>query len=152
MSADGRRGFVGVDRHWLADSRLADRDLRLMLWLDSHTDEYLSKLNVSTAAQQLGWSRNKMIRSLENLIDLELISSYQVPMKGGGTRTEIRLHLSAWSDRDAVPQRNSAMVHDETPTVCRNETTTTSNPSTEESSSETPKPPASTEVEVVPEW
>lgn len=146
MSADGRRGFVTVDRLWLADPRLSEAGLRLMLWLDSHTDKYLGNLGLTRVAGELGWSRNKVKRAMANLLELELVSSEQIPMQGGGSRTRITLHHSRWSDRDAGPQRTSALVHDEARTVVHNGPPTYSNPNIEESSLETPLPPATTEV------
>lgn len=146
MTADGRRGHVSVSRHWLADPTLTDSDLRLMLWLDSHTDSYLNNLNASTTAEQIGWSRNRVKRTIAHLEELGLIDTEQFKMKGGGTRTHITIHLDLWTDGQSLtsdndgPRRTGALVHGEARALVHGDATTTSKSNGEESSLETPTP------------
>ena len=109
-TSTGRRGYVAIDRRWLADPELSDSALRLMLWLDSHSDEYLSSLNVSRTAEELGWSRNRVKRSVSDLEALGLLSTEQVFHAGSGSRTRFTLHLSRWTTPG--PQRTTPLVHD----------------------------------------
>jgi hypothetical protein len=71
MSDTGRIGWVGIDRHWLSDPSLSDSDLRLMLWLTSHTEEFRSRLHVKACAEQIGWSRDRVKRALVSLEALD---------------------------------------------------------------------------------
>ncbi|WP_373067581.1 hypothetical protein [Gemmatimonas sp.] len=148
MTSTGRRGYVGVDRRWLNNPDLSDSALRLMLWLDSHSDEYLQALNILRTSEEIGWSRNRVKRTMEELEGLGLISTEQLSRQYGGTVTRITLHLDPWSDG---PSRTSAMVHGEARAVVHGEARTTSNPNTEESNLETPQPPKGDEVEIVDE-
>ena len=75
MTSTGRRGYVTADRRWLADERLTDSGLRLMLWLDSHSDEYLTALHVKRTAEEIGWSRDRVTRTLTGLEELGLITT-----------------------------------------------------------------------------
>lgn len=134
-TSTGRRGFVGVDRRWLADERLSDSALRLMLWLDSHSDQYLMALSLSRTADEIGWSRNRVKRTIEDLESLGLVKTEQLPRMGGGTRTQITLDLSLWSDgggpsrtSDDGPSRTSAVVHREARAVVHRGAPTTSTP------------------------
>lgn len=149
MTSTGRRGYVGIDRRWLADPDLSDTALRFMLWLDSHTDEYLAATNISRAADQLGWGRNRVKRAIEELEGLGLISTEQIGHQSGGKVTRFTLHLTEWSDG---PRWRDASRHGDATAMVHGDATTTSTPNDEESSSGTPKPPATTDVEVVPEW
>ena len=108
-TSTGRRGVATVSRQWLADSRLSSTMLHLMLWLESHSDEYLARLDVKRSAKELGWSRSRVIRAVTELEELGLISTEQVPF-GQGTRTRFTLHLDEWSDPDRVPKRDTPRV------------------------------------------
>jgi hypothetical protein len=133
-TSTGRRGWVGVDRNWLTDDRLSDSGLRLMLWLESHTDEYLAAMNVKRTAEALGWKRDRVRRHLDALTDLGLISVGQEARKYGGTVSRITLHLDAWTDgpRRATdpetdgPRRASAVAHGEARAVAYREAPTNS--------------------------
>ena len=149
MTSTGRRGYVGIDRRWLADPDLSDSALRLMLWLDSHTHEYLRCLNFTRTADEIGWSRNRVKRTIDDLTELGLVSVEHERRTGGGTVARITLHHEVWSDGS---RRTSATVHDGPSAVVHGDAPTTSNPNLEESSSGTPKPPATTEVEVLEQW
>ena len=46
-----------------------------MLWLDSHTDDYLRDLNTDRIARELGWSRNTVTARLEELAGHGLIAT-----------------------------------------------------------------------------
>jgi len=151
MTSTGRRGYVGVDRRWLANPDLTDPALRLMLWLDSHTHEYLRDLGVKRMSAETGWSRNRIKRAIDCLEGLDLITVEQVPHRDPNkTQTRVTIHHEEWSDRG--PQQTPGGVRNEAQGGVRNGAPTTSNPNVEESSSGTPKPPATTDVEVVPEW
>lgn len=151
MTSTGRRGYVGIDRRWLADPDLSDSALRLMLWLDSHTHEYLRDLNVKRITAEIGWSRNRVKRTLDDLVNLGLVSVEQVPHADPRkTRTLVTLHHEVWSERG--PRQTPAGVHDGPPGGVHGGAPTTSNPTDEESSSGTPKPPATTQPDVMPEW
>ena len=136
-TSTGRRGYVGIDRRWLNNPDLTDSALRLMLWLDSHSDEYLAALNISRSADELGWSRNRVKRAMSQLEDLGLITTAQLPRQYGGTVTRITLHLEVWSggsprttDKQTDgPRQTSAVVHDEARAVVHDEAPTTSTPS-----------------------
>lgn len=108
MTSTGRRGFVGIDRRWLADERLSDSALRLMLWLDSHSDEYLSALDVKRTAEEIGWSRDRVRRQLDALEELGLVTTEQVHHPRSGSRTRITLHLTQWSEHRATRQGTEA--------------------------------------------
>jgi len=149
VTSTGRRGFVGIDRRWLADPDLSDSALRLMLWLDSHTHEYLRCLNFTRTAEEMGWSRNRVKRTIDDLTELGLVSVEHERRTGGGTVARITLHHEVWSDGS---RRTSATVHDGPAAVVHGDAPTTSNPTDEESNSGTPKPPASTDVQVVEKW
>jgi len=127
MTSTGRRGYVGVDRRWLADERLTDSMLRLMLWLDSHSDEYLAALHIKRTADEIGWGRNRVARTLELLAELGLVSTEHVYHAGSGKATRITLHLDAWSEHDAS-RRSTTVLHDEAPSVLHGEAPTTSTP------------------------
>lgn len=123
-TSTGRRGYVGVARHWLADDRLTDGMLRLMLWLDSHSDEYLQALSVKRTADEIGWSRDRVKRTLDALEELGLVSTELVPHLGSGKRTYITLHLDAWTEGYATPQgtgmphgKAQGMPHGKAPTT-----------------------------------
>lgn len=126
-TSTGRRGFVGVDRNWLADQRLTDSALRLMMWLESHTDEYLASLDKKRAAQEIGWSRDRVSRTLDSLTELGLVSTEQVHHVGSGQRTLITLHLDAWSVHGATRQ-GTPVPHGKAPSVPYGKAPTTSNP------------------------
>lgn len=115
MTTTGRRGWVGVSRDWLANPELSDGALRLMLWLDSHSDEYLASLSMLRTADEIGWSRNRVKRTVEELERLGLITTEQLQRRAGGTRTRFVLHLDRWStmEQRGGPSRSSAVVHDE---------------------------------------
>lgn len=149
MTSTGRRGFVGIDRRWLANTALSDGALRLMCWLDSHSDEYLARMNVSSTADSLGWGRPRVMRTIKQLEDLGLISTEQMPREHGGTITRFTLHLDRWTD---VSPRYSAMYHGDARAVYHGDTPSSSNPIVEESTLETPKPPATTEAVVLELW
>ena len=133
-TSTGRRGYVAVDRRWLADPNLSDSALRLMLWLESHTDEYLAAMNMSKASDALGWSRNRIKRTVTELEALGLVSTEQLPRQHGGTVTRFSLHLSVWSDGPSQtsdtetdgPPRTSAVVHGEARAVVHGGAPTTS--------------------------
>ena len=120
-TSTGRKGWVGVDRRWLAAPELEDGALRLMLWLESHSDEFLARMNIAKTAEALGTSRNRVKRLVGVLEELNLISTEQMPRQYGGTVTKFTLHLDAWSGGPIQttvpvsdgPQRTSAMVHGE---------------------------------------
>jgi hypothetical protein len=120
-TSTGRKGWVGVDRRWLADPELEDGALRLMLWLESHSDEFLARMNIAKTAEALGTSRNRVKRLVGVLEELGLISTEQLPRQYGGTVTKFTLHLDAWSDgpRQTIdpatggPDQTGAMVHGE---------------------------------------
>lgn len=151
MTSTGRRGFVGVDRRWLANPDLTDPALRLMLWLDSHTHEYLRDLGVKRMSAETGWSRNRIKRAIDCLEGLDLITVEQVPHRDPNkTQTRVTIHHEQWSDRG--PQQTPGGVRNEAQGGVRNGAPTTSNPNVEESSSGTPKPPATTRPDVMPEW
>lgn len=95
--------------------------LHLMLWLESHSDEYLARLDVKRTAKELGWSRSRVIRAVTELEELGLISTEQVPF-GQGTRTRFTLHLDEWSDPDRVSKRDTPRVPKQDTAVYRNET------------------------------
>ena len=109
-TSTGRRGFVTIDRTWLEQSDLTDGAMRLMLWLESHSDEYLGRMYISRSAERLGWGRNRVKRMIAELESLGLISTEQMPREFGGTVTKFTLHLDAWT---AGPQQTIAMVHGE---------------------------------------
>lgn len=110
MTSTGRRGYVTADRRWLADERLTDSGLRLMLWLDSHSDEYLTALHVKRTAEEIGWSRDRVTRTLSGLEELGLITTQQVFDHRSGQRTRITLNLSAWTG-DCATRRGTAVPH-----------------------------------------
>ena len=95
--------------------------LHLMLWLESHSDEYLARLDVKRSAKELGWSRSRVIRAVTDLEELGLISTEQVPF-GQGTRTRFTLHLDEWSDPERVSKRDTPRVSKQDTPVYRNET------------------------------
>jgi len=141
MTSTGRRGYVGVDRRWLADKALSDSALRLMLWLESHTHEYLRDLNKQRVAKEIGWSRERVNRTISDLEELGLVSTEQIDRPLGGTRTEITLDLDEWS-RTGASRRDTAVSHDETRAVSHDETRTTSTLSVVGThSQEPPNPP-----------
>jgi hypothetical protein len=109
-TSTGRRGHVTVARAWLADSALSDSALRLMLWLDSHSDQYLSDLNVKRIAREVGWSRDRVKRTLADLDGLGLVSTAQIEHQAG-SRTLVTLHLEAWGE-GGLP-RATRGAHDE---------------------------------------
>lgn len=109
-TSTGRKGWVGVDRRWLAAPELEDGALRLMLWLESHSDEFLSRMNIKKTAESLGTSRNRVKRLVGVLEELGLVSTEQLPRQYGGTVTKFTLHLDAWSDG---PKQTTAVVHGE---------------------------------------
>ena len=125
MTSTGRRGYVGIDRRWLNDPDLTDSALRLMLWLDSHTHEYLRDLSVKRASLEIGWSRDRVKRTLDILEELGLITTEQIPHpEGGKTRTQMTLHQSAWTEGYATRQGTRmphggplGMPHGEAPTT-----------------------------------
>jgi hypothetical protein len=132
----GRRGSTTVHRHWLANPELSDSGLRLMLWLDSHTHQYLADLSVARVAKELTWGRNRVKRVITHLEQLGLLRAVQQDRPGGGTRTVITLHLSAWSEpvvhsdtatANDGPSQTSAMVHGEARAVVHGEAPTYSN-------------------------
>jgi hypothetical protein len=132
MTSTGRRGFVGVERAWLANPDLSDSGLRLMLWLDSHTHEYLRDLGVKRVAAEIGWSRNRVKRTLDELVDLGLVSVQQVPHTDGiNTRTLVTLHHEVWSE--GGPRRTPGGVHGDALGGVHGGAPTTSNPNGEES-------------------
>jgi hypothetical protein len=129
MTSTGRRGYVGIDRHWLNNPDLSDSALRLMLWLDSHSHEYLRDLSIKRTALEIGWSRDRVSRTLELLVELGLVSTEQVPHPDGGkTRTMITLHQDLWSDGYAT-RRGIRMPHGEAQGMPHGEAPTTSTPS-----------------------
>lgn len=134
MTSTGRRGYVGIDRRWISNPDLSDTALRFMLWLDSHSDEYLAAMNIARSAEQLGWGRNRVKRAIEELEALSLISTEQIDRRGGGTVTRFTLHLDEWSDG---PRWTSAMVHGDAPAMVHGDAPSTSTPNIEESSLET---------------
>jgi hypothetical protein len=96
--------------------------LHLMLWLASHSDEYLARLDIKRSASELGWSRSRVIRAVAELEELGLISTEQVPY-GQGTRTRFTLHLDEWSDPDRVSKRDTPDVPKrDTPDVPKRDT------------------------------
>jgi len=120
-----------VDRRWLADPNLSDSALRFMLWLESHTDEYLSGMNLTRCAEQIGWGRNRVKRTVAELEALGLVSTVQLPRRHGGTVTRFSLHLSVWSDGPSQttgdgPSWTGAVVHDEARAVVHGGAPTTS--------------------------
>jgi len=127
----GRYGSIAVHRSWLANPELTDSGLRLMLWLVSHSDEYLAAMNVHRAANELGWSRNRIKRTTAELESLGLVETEQIARAGGGTVTRFTLHLDLWSEPDRVihsdgPPCTSAMVHGEAPAMVHGGAPTTS--------------------------
>ena len=124
-TSTGRRGWVGIDRAWLTDDRLSSTDIHLMMWLDSHTEEYLAALHIKRSADELGWSRNRVIRSIVALESLGLISTEVVPY-GDGKRTRFTLHQTEWSDRGRAPKRNAPVSRNGTHPVLQNGTPTIS--------------------------
>ena len=148
MAATGRRGWVGIARHWLANPNLTDSALRLMLWLDSHTDDYLANLSARRIADEMGWSRSRVTRTLDSLTELGLLTTEQVPHpEGGKTRTLVTLHHDAWSDTYATPQ-DQRMQHGEAQRMQHGEASTTSTTSSEKSNVEPPTPTAEPTKEV----
>jgi len=132
-TSTGRRGWVGVSRHWLASPAIKDRTLRLMLWLDSHTDDYLADLNTTRIATELGWSRQSVRSALHELVSLELISTKQVPHPASGqTRTLVTLHHDRWSGEPVhIPGTEPTgdavtLVRDDAPPLVRNVPVSTS--------------------------
>ena len=75
-----------------------------------------------------------MKKSLANLAGLELISTEQHSVKGGGTRTHITLHLDAWTDGQSL---TSAVVKDRASALVKDCATTSSKSNGEESNIET---------------
>ena len=126
MTTTGRRGWVGVDRRWLADDRLSDSALRLMMWLDSHTHEYLRDLSARRIADEIGWSRDRVKRTLDKLEELDLITVKLVPLPSGGKRTFIVLDIGLWTDQSAALPQGHARPHDEAAARPYDEATTTS--------------------------
>jgi len=136
MGNTGRWGFVQVDRHWLENPDLGPVALVLMMWLTSHNETYLASVHMSSAAEQLGWSRNRVIRATETLEQLGLITTTQIKRRGGGTVTKFALHIDEWApsalaaasanEPSGVSKRNSAVYRNETRAVYRNETPSTS--------------------------
>lgn len=135
-TSTGRRGYVTVARHWLTDERLSSTDIHLMLWLDSHSDEYLAGLHIKRAAAELGWSRNRVIRSIDTLESVGLIGT-ELVQHGDGKRTRFTIHQSEWTEQDRVtkrdtppadcaPKRNTPVLRNEAHPVLRNGTPTTS--------------------------
>jgi hypothetical protein len=143
MTSTGRRGYVGIDRRWLEDPNLSDTAMRFMLWLDSHSDEYLAKMNITKSAERLGWGRNRVMRAVEELESLGLISTEKLDRRGGGTVTRFTLHLYEWSDG---PRWRDAPRHDDATASRHGDAPTKSTPSSEESNRETPQPPSTGEV------
>lgn len=131
MTSTGRRGYVGIDRRWISDPSLSDSSLRLMLWLDSHTHEYLRDLGVKRVAVEIGWSRNRVKRTLDELVELGLVSVQQVPHTDGiNTRTLVTLHHEVWSE--GGPRRTPGGVHGDAEGGVHGGAPTTSNPNGEE--------------------
>jgi hypothetical protein len=149
-TSTGRRGYVGIDRRWLADPNLSDGALRLMLWLDSHTDEFLAEMNITKAAESLGWGRNRAMRTIDELEGLGLVSTEKLARRSGGTVTRFTLHLTEWSDG---PQWRDASRHGDASASRHGDAPTTSTHNGEESSTETPLPPAVVgQLDVLEPW
>jgi hypothetical protein len=142
-TSTGRRGWVAVDRNWLTDERLSDGALRMMMWLESHSDDYLRRLHVKRIAKEIGWSRDRVTRTLNKLASLGLVSCGQVPDRAAGTRTMVVLNLDVWSDPDRATsqdpdratRRGTPVPHGEAHPVPYGKAPTTSTSIVEESSS-----------------
>ena len=122
-TSTGRRGWVGIDRHWLTDERMSSSMIHLMLWLDSHTPEFLACVHLKQAADSLHWSRDRVMRAVAELEALELIST-ELVKHGEGKRTRFTLHQSAWSDR--ASNHDTPVSQNTTHPVQRNTTPTNS--------------------------
>lgn len=147
MTTTGRRGYVGIDRRWLANSELSDSALRLMLWLDSHTHEYLRDLSVKRIAAEIDWSRNRVKRTLDDLTELGLVTCKQVPHADPNkTRTRVTLHHEVWSDGapERGPRQTPGGVHGEAQGGVHGEAPTTSTPIEVETQSQELVVPAET--------
>ena len=63
-----------------------------MMWLESHTDEYLAALDKKRCAQEIGWSRDRVSRTLDSLTDLglpaDVLTFVEAPVASGDDSDE----------------------------------------------------------------
>lgn len=92
---------------------LGDREFRLLGWLHSHTDEYLSKLSAARIANEFGGGTSTRTRTMQNLADGGWISIVPSDKPGGSKR--VVLNMDRWegvspSGTRAVPLRDKDPV------------------------------------------
>jgi len=147
----GRSGATIVPNWRWEDPSLDPYQLRIAGWLASNTQGYTeSYVTRNVIAKRTGISTGKVSSSIEALVEQGIIQveTIEVPQGEGGRRWVITVDLDVWQ-RPRSP-------HDQGPVTTRpgpghHMTATTGTTSVEEQG-ETPIPPSTTEVEVVPEW
>lgn len=94
-----RGGATAVPNWWLESDDLDPFELRVIIWLHSHRDQYRDTLTRNSIAQRLGMSRDKAGKALAHLAELGLIEveTVQVSPREGNVRFVITVDLDAWN-------------------------------------------------------
>lgn len=130
----GRRGFVTIPRHLTEWDGLDAYDLRVGLWLSSHTETYTERVSQRGIARRLGMSQERVAKSLIKLEKLGVITADPAGPRGAW---QITLDHEAWEGLGLIATRSVTDRH----TIRSDRQTGTKESKEKSSSSERPRNP-----------